>query len=207
MSSPIRIQTIPSHSTGASPVEVSSYFLVVDGHRLGPLAAEQLALYVLSAESWIWRSEWSDWRRLGDVPELRSLLSVPPIPAHVSSAGPNAVVMRTARAFRRAMPLLLCAALSLLLVDPLLLLLALGGLHEAMPATWPWIAAVVTRLWSFAAAGLLAQGMGMSGAWIRATPVLIHPFIGLLWAGGMGVFAQRRLRQAGVRFGFFGPKI
>jgi hypothetical protein len=195
------------YSTGASPVEVSSYFLVVDGHRLGPLTAEQLALYVLSAESWIWRSGWSDWRRLGDVPELRSLLSAPPIPAHVSSASPSAQFRQTVRAFRRAMPFLLCAALSLLLVDPLLLVLALGGLYEFVPAAWPWIVAVVTRLWSFVAAGLLAQGMGMSGAWLRATPALIHPFIGLVWAGGLGVIAQRRLRQAGVRFGFFGPKI
>lgn len=201
------ISSTSIHSTGASPVEVSSYFLVVDGHRLGPCAAEQLALYVLSAESWIWRNEWSDWRRLGDVPELRALLPVPPIPAYDSSASSNSQVRQLARSFRRAMPLLLCAAFSLLLVDPLLLVLALGGLHEAMPAAWPWIVVVVSRLWSFVAAGLLAQGMGMSGAWLRATPALIHPFVGLLWAGGLGVLAQRRLRQAGVRFGFFGPKI
>ncbi len=195
------------HSSGASPVEVSSYFLVVDGHRLGPLAAEQLALYVPSAESWIWRNGWSDWRRLSDVPELRAMFSAPPNPAHHSAPSSNSQVRQLARSFRRAMPLLLCAALSLLLVDPLLLLLALGGLPEFVPAVWPWIAAVVTRLWSFAAAALLSQGMGMSGAWLRATPALIHPFIGLVWAGGLGVFAQRRLRQAGVRFGFFGPKI
>jgi hypothetical protein len=85
----VAAQNMNTHIAPPPIPQMSSYYLVINGHQQGPFDVASLSAYVqngqINANTLGWKQGMSNWAALGTLPELSGLFGAcpPPIPTNV----------------------------------------------------------------------------------------------------------------------------
>ena len=181
------------------------YYVVLAGHRLGPINVAELAGYDLRPDTWVWHIGLPDWRRAESVPELSVLLrgAPPPLPSVAATLQTDAV-NNFRRNYRRAMPFVVGILLCYLGTAPILALVDLSDIRSE----WlPWfVRQIPIRICGAGTAFFLARAIRLPFPPIWAIPSVVHPALVLLSAVALGATALRSAKRQGLQLGFFGVR-
>lgn len=179
------------------------YYVVVAGRRAGPIDAKSLKDVELHRDAWVWREGLSDWQRAEDVAEVAGLLRSLPPPFPTPAAASTDACERLKSDFRRATPFIVAALLCYFATAPVLA--ALTGFGTVGKVASFLVAELPVRLCGAAMAFYFARGLGLPLPIGWSVPSLVHPVFTLITGPALAYLAQKRLKQAGVPMGFFGP--
>ncbi|MDE6556005.1 MAG: CD225/dispanin family protein [Duncaniella sp.] len=59
-------------------MQSSTFYIVQNGTRIGPLSFEQLKEYQITPDTFVWQPGMPEWQRASTCPELTPLFNVPP---------------------------------------------------------------------------------------------------------------------------------